>query len=77
MYVKLAYHNKYSVSTVDTDGLVLKHQAISSHSAEYAPVRYNAVITPMCLIKYSSTLYKFQKWWNFLISWKQNCTFPV
>ena len=23
------------VSTVDTDGLVLQHQAISSHSAEY------------------------------------------
>ena len=26
------------VSTVTTDALVLKHQAISSHSAEYAPM---------------------------------------
>ena len=29
--------NEYLVSTVDTDALVLKHQAICSHSAEYAP----------------------------------------
>ena len=28
----------YMVSTVTTDALVLKHQAISSHSAEYAPM---------------------------------------
>ena len=26
------------VSIVDTDGLVLQHQGISSYSAEYAPV---------------------------------------
>ena len=28
------------VSTVDTDGLVLQHQDISSHSAEYAPMHF-------------------------------------
>ena len=30
--------NEYSVSTVDTDVLVPKHQDISIHSAEYAPM---------------------------------------
>ena len=28
------------VSTVDTDGLVLDHQGISSHSAEYIPMHF-------------------------------------
>ena len=28
------------VSIVDTDGLVLYHQDISSHSADYAPMRF-------------------------------------
>ena len=28
------------ISTEDTDGLVLKHQGISSHSADYAPMRF-------------------------------------
>ena len=27
--------NEYLVSTVDTDGLALKHQGISSYSAKY------------------------------------------
>ena len=35
--MKLVQYNEYLVSIVDTDGLVLKHQAISSYSAEYAP----------------------------------------
>ena len=30
----MAQYNEYLVSTVDTDGLVLQHQAISSHSAK-------------------------------------------
>ena len=36
--MKLAQYNEYLIvlSTVATDGLVLKHQAISIHSAEYA-----------------------------------------
>ena len=34
--MKLIQCNEYSISTVDTDGLVLKHLGISSHSAEYA-----------------------------------------
>ena len=28
--------NEYLASTVDTDGLVIHHQAISSHTAQYA-----------------------------------------
>ena len=36
--MKLVGHKVYSVSTVDTDGLVLQHQGISSHSTEYAPM---------------------------------------
>ena len=33
--MRLIKYNEYSVSTVATDGLVLKHQAISNHSADY------------------------------------------
>ena len=36
--MKLFQYNEYFISTVDTDALVLKHQGISSHSAEYAPI---------------------------------------
>ena len=36
--MKLAQYSKCLVSTVNTDGLVLWHQAISGHSAEYAAV---------------------------------------
>ena len=32
--MKLVQYNNYLVSTVDTDGMVLQHQGISSHSAE-------------------------------------------
>ena len=32
--------NWYPTNTVTTDGLVLSHQGISSHSAENAPVRF-------------------------------------
>ena len=32
----LVQYNENSESTVDTDGLVLQHQGISSHIAEYA-----------------------------------------
>ena len=35
--MKLVQLQEYLFSTVDTDGLVLKHQAISSYSDEYAP----------------------------------------
>ena len=34
--MNVAQYNEYLISTVDTDGLVLKHQAISNHSTEYA-----------------------------------------
>ena len=33
--MKPVEYKAYLVSTVDTDGLVLEHQAISSYSAEY------------------------------------------
>ena len=38
--MKLIQHSEYLYSTVDTDGLVLKHQAISSHSAECAHMHF-------------------------------------
>ena len=38
--MKLVQYNEYFVSTVDTDGLVLKHQGISSHSADYSPMHF-------------------------------------
>ena len=38
--MKLVEWNKYLISIVDTDGLVLQHQGISSHSADYAPMRF-------------------------------------
>ena len=38
--MKLVQHIEYLVSTVDTDDLVLRHQGISIHSAEYAPVHF-------------------------------------
>ena len=34
----MAQYNKYLVSTVEPDVLVLQHQDISSHSADYAPM---------------------------------------
>ena len=33
-------YNEYLVSTGDTGDLVFQHQGISSHSAEYAPMRF-------------------------------------
>ena len=38
--MKLVQYKEYPVRTVATDELVLKHQVISSHSAEYAALRY-------------------------------------
>ena len=38
--MKLVQYNKCSVSIVATDGLVLQHQGISSHSADYTPMRF-------------------------------------
>ena len=35
--MKLVQYNEFLVSIVDTDGLVL---GISSHSADYAPMRF-------------------------------------
>ena len=36
--MELFQYNKYLVRIVDIDGLVLKHQGISSYSAEYTPM---------------------------------------
>ena len=40
--MKLAQYNEYLISTVDTDALVLKHQGISIHNAEYTLMRFPA-----------------------------------
>ena len=41
--MKLAQYNECLISIVDTDGLVLLHQGISSHSADYAPMHFPVV----------------------------------
>ena len=38
--MKLVQRIECFISTVDADGLVLLHQGISSHSADYAPMRF-------------------------------------
>ena len=38
--MKLVQQIECSISIEDTDGLVLQHQGISSHSADYAPMRF-------------------------------------
>ena len=38
--MKLVQHNECSTSIVDADVLVLQHQGISSHSADYAPMHF-------------------------------------
>ena len=42
--MKLVQYNQYLVSTVDTDGLVLWHQGISSHSAKNAPMHFQLFV---------------------------------
>ena len=41
---KLVQYSGYLCSTVDTDGLVLKHQGISIHSAEYTLMHFQLFI---------------------------------
>ena len=38
--MKLVQWIECLISTEDTDGLVLQHKAFSSHSADYAPMRF-------------------------------------
>ena len=38
IFMKLIQYNEYSVSAFVADGLVLQHQGISSHIAEYIPM---------------------------------------
>ena len=38
--MQLVQFNEYLFSTMDIDGLVLKHQDISSYSAEYTPMHF-------------------------------------
>ena len=40
LYMELVKYSEYLVSTADTDGLVLKHQGIISHSTKYAPMHF-------------------------------------
>ena len=39
-YMKLVQYNECLVSIVDTGGLVLQHQGINSHDADYTPMRF-------------------------------------
>ena len=39
-YMKLVQLIEGLISTEDTDGLVIQHQEISSHSADYAPMPF-------------------------------------
>ena len=34
----MARYNEYLISTLDTDGQILKYQGINSHSTEYTPM---------------------------------------
>ena len=38
--MKLVQYNKCLISSEETDGLVLQHQDICSHSDDYAPMRF-------------------------------------
>ena len=38
--MKPVQYNECLVSIVDSDGLVLWHQGISGHGADYAPMRF-------------------------------------
>ena len=39
---------RYNVNIVNTDGLVLKHQAISIHNVDIIISSHNVEYTPMC-----------------------------
>ena len=45
--MKLVQYNSCSVSNVDTDGLVLQHQGISNHNAEYTPYNVFPVVNEL------------------------------
>ena len=38
--MKLVQYNEYVISTVGTDGLVIKHRDISGQSEEYTPMGF-------------------------------------
>ena len=42
--VTLAQYNEYSVSTVDTDSLVVLHQGINSQGAEFALMGFHLFV---------------------------------
>ena len=42
--MKPVQYNAYSVSAVDTDGLVLQHQGINSHSVGYVPMGFQLLV---------------------------------
>ena len=42
--LKLTPYTEYLISTVDTDGLVLKHQDISNNSAEYTSMHFQLLM---------------------------------
>ena len=42
--MRLVQYDEYVVSTADTGGLVLKHQAISSYSVQYTTMHFQLVV---------------------------------
>ena len=42
--MKLVQYNEYLVRAVDTDGLMLQHQGISSYSAEYVLMQFQLLM---------------------------------
>ena len=49
--MKLVQYNEYLVCTVDTDGLVIYHQGISSYSSEYVPMLFQLVMVWWCAMR--------------------------
>ena len=62
--MKLFRYNEYIISTVVTDALGLQHQGISSHSADYTPMRcqsfmgYGGLCTVKLLDIYFASLFR-------------------
>ena len=53
--MKMVKRNTYLVSTVATDALVLKHQGISSHSAQYAFEHFRPDLYGLIFISHTSS----------------------
>ena len=69
---KLNQLKECSVRAVDTGELVLKHQAISGHSAEYAPISFPFfMLFTKFQIKYNAN------WWCITWPWYMNISHMI